>query len=140
MDIKASNRARKTGDDYLRLVRAHPLKKIRSKAELAAAIAALEPLALRGDLSQGEEDYREALAVFVHAYESEQSSLGREKKTPLERLKFLVDESGMSVNDLGKVLGSQPAASLVLSGKRDLSKANIRALADHFKLNPGHFI
>ncbi len=46
----------------------------------------------------------------------------------------------MNVSDLGKVLGNKTAASLVLSGKRELSKAHIRKLAARFKVDPGLFL
>jgi HTH-type transcriptional regulator / antitoxin HigA len=127
-------------DDYLRLVRELPLKQIRNRIQLHAALAMLTDLTLRAeDLSDGEEDYRDALAILVHEFESARSPL-QVRKTPLERLQFLVTESGMSVNDLGRIVGSQPMASLILSGNRELSKANIRALAAHFKVNPSYFL
>lgn len=46
--------------------------------------------------------------------------------SPLEILCFLVTESGMNTEALGKVLGNKTAASLVLNGTRELSKAHIR--------------
>ena len=42
-------------------------------------------------------------------------------------------ENGMTTADLGKVLGNKTAVSLVLNGKRELSKAHIRRLAARFK-------
>ena len=45
----------------------------------------------------------------------------------------------MTVADLGRVLGNKTAASLVLSGKRQLSKSHIRRLAARFKVEPGLF-
>ena len=42
---------------------------------------------------------------------------------------------------LAKLLGrSQPLVSLLLSGKRDLSKENVKKLAAHFKLDAGYFL
>ena len=46
----------------------------------------------------------------------------------------------MSVNDLGAVLGSQSLASMVLHGKRGISRANVMKLAQHFRVNPLLFI
>jgi HTH-type transcriptional regulator/antitoxin HigA len=62
------------------------------------------------------------------------------KQTPLEMLRFLVAEHAMNVAALGKVLGNKTAASLVLSGKRELSKSHIRRLAEYFKVDAGLFI
>jgi len=58
---------------------------------------------------------------------------------PIETLKFLMVESGMTVTALGKVLGSKSVASEVLRGKRSLSKANIAKLAAHFRLDVSAF-
>ena len=35
---------------------------------------------------------------------------------------------------------SQPLVSLMLNGKRELSKASIRKLAAHFRLEPSYFL
>ena len=127
-------------DDYLRLVRDFPLKPIRSPRELEAAIDKLTELTLGGEmLRAGEHDYRDALAILVAEYEQNHAGL-QLHTTPLQRLQFLVRESGMTVNQLGEIVGSQPMASLILSGKRELSKANIRAIAGYFKVNPGYFL
>jgi antitoxin component HigA of HigAB toxin-antitoxin module len=41
---------------------------------------------------------------------------------------------------LGELVGGRAQASLILNGKRELSKANIRALSDHFGLDAGYFL
>jgi antitoxin component HigA of HigAB toxin-antitoxin module len=41
---------------------------------------------------------------------------------------------------LGDVIGSRPAASMILKGERELSKSHIRRLAQHFKLDAGYFL
>ncbi len=47
----------------------------------------------------------------------------------------------MNGNDLGELLGSgKGMASLILNGKRELSKANIRVLADRFKVSAAAFL
>ena len=59
---------------------------------------------------------------------------------PIDRLKFLMRESGMNVCDLGRVIGIQPNASLTLSDKRSLSKGQILKLARHFAVSPALFM
>jgi antitoxin component HigA of HigAB toxin-antitoxin module len=52
-----------------------------------------------------------------------------------------MDQQGMNTTDLGKLLGSGPGqASLILNGKRELSKTNIRTLAERFKVSPALFL
>ena len=60
--------------------------------------------------------------------------------TELDLLRHLVEESGMSVVDLGRVLGSHATASLLLAGKRKMSKAVMLRLAEHFAIDPGLFL
>jgi len=50
------------------------------------------------------------------------------------------DRAAMKPIDLGKLVGGRAQASLILSGKRELSKATIRALADRFKVSPALFL
>jgi antitoxin component HigA of HigAB toxin-antitoxin module len=46
----------------------------------------------------------------------------------------------INVPDVGKLMGSQPLASLILAGKRQLSRDKAKLLAAHFGLEPGVFI
>jgi len=62
------------------------------------------------------------------------------KLVPLDRINFLMEERGMNVNDLGRVIGSQPNASLNLHGKRSMSKAQIPKLAKIFAVSAALFI
>ena len=59
---------------------------------------------------------------------------------PLEAVKYLMEESGMNRADLGRILGNRSLASQILKGNRELSKANIVALANHFHVGPGLFL
>ena len=140
----AENRRKKGGvdDAYLSLIQEYPLKELRSDRDLEAAQKVLAKLMLKPEeaLTVGESDYLGALSVLVRAYEERRFPVSREGRTPLERLKFLMETSGMSSSSLGDVIGSRPAASMVLKGERELSKAHIRKLAGHFKLDAGYFL
>ncbi len=46
----------------------------------------------------------------------------------------------MSASDLGRLLGARPLGSAILRRERQLSKANILKLADHFRVDPGLFL
>ena len=60
-------------------------------------------------------------------------------RSSLARLKSLMATAGLSPAGLGDIIGSRPAASMVLGGSRELSKAQIRKLAEHFKIDAGYF-
>ena len=74
------------------------------------------------------------------ACDDEHYQMGLGRKAPAETLKYLMDQSGMGVADVGRMIGSQPAASMVRHGRREPSKSQIRKLADHFKVEPGLFL
>lgn len=65
---------------------------------------------------------------------------GGRQTTPLEVLRHLMESRGMTPAQLGDVLGSRPAATMVLKGRRQLSKAHIRAVAAHFCVSPAVFL
>jgi HTH-type transcriptional regulator/antitoxin HigA len=130
-------------DSYLKLIRRFPLRPLRDAGDYEIAIGVAETLYLRGedDLDSGEHDYLDALDEFIAGYDRKHFSLGQDKRTPLERLKYILGESGTTASALREILGcSQSLVSMVLSGERDLSKDNIRALAAHFKIDAGVFL
>ena len=134
---------RAVADDYLKLIRQFPLREIRSDRELQQAHAILKPLFMRNErsLTPGESDYLGALTVLVHDYEARRYPMPPDMHTPLRRLNYLIEQGGMKTVDLMKLLGvSQSLVSLILRGKRELTKAHVLKLADHFKLNPSYFL
>ena len=60
--------------------------------------------------------------------------------TPLEILRHLMDLRGMTPADLGEIFGSRPAATMILKGRREMSKAHIRAAAAYFAVSPAVFL
>jgi HTH-type transcriptional regulator / antitoxin HigA len=134
---------RQVRDSYFELVRAFPLRPIRSERELDRAIAVL----LRLETSQpheqreaGERDYIEAMAMLIQRFEDGRRNAALPDLTCTDRLKFLMEQRGMNVSDLGRVIGSQPNASLILHGKRSMSKGQILKLARHFDVSPALFM
>jgi len=129
-------------EGYLDLVRSFPLRPLRSEREYDAALAVLDSLAVRpeGALSPGEQDYFETLTMLVEAYDREHYLAQTENADPLAMLKYLMQESGMTQAELGRLLGNRSLASQILLGYRQLSKTHIRKLADYFKVSPGLFL
>jgi HTH-type transcriptional regulator/antitoxin HigA len=127
---------------YLALIDLFPLRPLRSERDYDAAIAVLDTLAVRpeGSLERGEQDYFDTLTMLVEAYDQEHQDLEAEDRDPLAMLKYLMQESGMTQADLGRLLGNRALASLILNRHRRLSKSHIRKLADHFKVSPALFL
>jgi HTH-type transcriptional regulator/antitoxin HigA len=78
--------------------------------------------------------------MLVEAYDREHHDFDTAERDPLTMLKYLMQESGMSQADLGRLLGNRALASLILNGHRQLSKSHMRKLADHFKVSPALFL
>ena len=129
---------RRMPKDYAGLVRMLPPRPIHDKVDLANATEILDAMAGH-DLTADQEDYLDVLSDLVHKYEAAQEAALRAESTPVERLRFVVEQAGMSASDLGRLLGNRGLGSLVLRGQRQLSKTHIRILADHFRLDPGYF-
>ena len=128
---------------YLKLIAKFPLRPIRSEAEYKAALAVMERLAIRGedDIDEGERDYLDALDEFISAHDQNTWTDRAHRGSPRQRLRSLLKDSATTPADLQKILRcSHSLVSLLLSGKRELSKDNIRALAKHFKLSADYFL
>ena len=141
--MSAKTKSRKVEDDYFELVRAFPLRPIRGNAEYEQAGKVLNRLLGRpdGKLTDGERDYLDALVLLVEDYDRKHSRFVPVHHTPHDVLRHLAKEAGMGPTALGKVLGTTHAmASLMLHGKRGISAASARALADYFKVEAGMFI
>lgn len=127
---------------YSDLVRLFPLVPIKSERQYEAAVAFLQPLAVRDaeSFDQGEQAYLEALTQFVEDYEQRHYRIEAGNLGAVEALKYRMQVNDMKPADLGRLLGSRSVASQILSGKRGLSKSHIVALAERFKVEPGLFL
>lgn len=124
---------------YGELVARLPPRPIHDEVDLANAAEMIDRLA-GFDLNSDQEDYLEALSTFVEAYEAERFPIGDSRIEPLEALKALLAEHDMTASDLGRLLGNRTAGAALLAGRRSLSKAHIRKLAEYFKVEPGLFL
>lgn len=129
-------------DTYFELVNRFPLISIKDEKHYDEAVAFLKKLAVRdeGTLDAGEAAYLDALTLFVEDFQNKHHHITARRMSPLEALKYLMEESAMKPADLGRILGNRSLASQILKGHRELSKANIVTLARHFHVNPGLFL
>lgn len=128
-------------DTYFEWIKRFPLRKIRGDAEHSEARKIIRELLNRGDenLDQGEVDYLEALARFVEDYEKSRFKIMPDRPTPPQVLKHLMEARRLRPADLGALIG-ESTASMFLNGRRQLSKAHIRKLADYFGVSPALFL
>ena len=118
-----------------------PLRPIRNQRERERAMRIAGHLATFNEdsLPRGEQDYLDALTVFIEDHQR-RHPVKLPEVTPLAMLKHLMEERDMNISDLGRVIGSQSNASLILSGKREISRRVMRLLSKFFGVDPDVFV
>src|SRR4051794_3548150 len=106
--------------DYLKLVKEFPLRPLRNKSEHDGAMRIYSRFAGREALTPGQDDYIDALTHFIAEYEG-RAHRHVLKLTPIEALRFLMEENEMNTTALGAVVGSRGLASDLLHGNRGFS-------------------
>jgi HTH-type transcriptional regulator/antitoxin HigA len=120
-------RRAKPTDTYLDLVRRHPLRSIRTEADLDAAQAVIDDL-LRGELDEGGQAYLDALSDLVILYEREHHPVP--PLPPHELLAHLLAVRGMSQADLVRRTGlAKATVSDLVTGKRAFTVDQMHRMA-----------
>jgi antitoxin component HigA of HigAB toxin-antitoxin module len=101
----------------------------------AAAEATAVADALAGfPLNEEQEDYLEAVALFLEEYEGDCAP----RISGRQLLRQLCAANELSGADLSRILGaSRLLGSMLLRGDRNITADHARTLGKHFKLNPG---
>ena len=125
--------------DYRGLLSLHMLRPIHDKAEYENALEILDGMAGH-DLNPDQDDYFEALSLFVEAYESAHLP-GLPAKKGLSLLKHLLEENEMSAADLSRLLGADRSLGVrILNGERNLTVEHIKKLKARFHLPAETFL
>jgi HTH-type transcriptional regulator/antitoxin HigA len=120
------------------LARALP-RVIKTEEENHRMVAELESLDTHaGALTPEEENLAELMTLLVRHFEETKYPLGHAE--PLEALRILMEDRGLRQRDLVAVFGSSSVVSDVLNGKRSISKAHARRLAEFFHVPASLFI
>ena len=123
----------------MELIKQFPLRPLRNEKDYDVAVAILDTLVLR-DLREGERRYLLSLTCFVEDYDQKNRRPPGDELPVLARLKHLMSENNMTPADLGRVLGSASAASIILHGRRAISKSQIKKLSARFRLDAKFFL
>jgi len=110
---------------------------IHSDKQLAEYTDALFQLTAKAAPTNDEEEAIELLTLLIERYESEHYALP--DASPADVLRFLLDQSGLTQRDVAEELGSETTVSLVLSGKRQLTRDHIARLSQRFHVSPSVF-
>src|SRR5487761_2165711 len=117
---------------YAKLLAKSLPRPIRSEAEHARMTQVLFKLDERDDLSPEEEALAEVLTLLIEDYEEKHHPLPQ--VSPTESLRALMEDRGLKHMDIWPVLGNKGAATEILSGRRSISKAQAKRLAEFFRV------
>lgn len=101
------------------------LRVIKSEQDYEAALRRVASL-MDASAESPEGNELEVLATLVEAYESEHFPI--EPPSPIDAIKFRMEQGGLTQTDLVPFIGSRSRVSEVLAGKRALNLRMIRAL------------
>ena len=111
---------------------------IQNDREFDRMVARLEELDFaKRKLTPEEEALREILAALIEVYDDRFSL---PEQPPNEMVKHLMEQRGLKQADLVPVLGSRAQVSDLVNGKRGISKAQVKALAEYFGVSAELFI
>jgi HTH-type transcriptional regulator / antitoxin HigA len=115
------------------LARATP-KVIETEREYAGSLKEIEKLMDRAASRTAEEGALLALLVsLVQSYEEQRYAI--HKPSPVELLRYLMEKRGLKQADLVPVFGSSGYVSDVVNGRRGISKAHAKRLAEFFHVS-----
>jgi antitoxin component HigA of HigAB toxin-antitoxin module len=124
---------------FAELVRLFPPQAIQDEIGYANTQEMIDRLTSLAKLTAGQSEYLQTLTILFEAYENQHERIDTRDLSPTQVLRFLLQSNDMNASDLGRLLGNRELGAKILSGSRQLSKAHIRRLADHFKVDAGLF-
>ena len=125
-------------ESYAQLLALYQPKVIETEAENDLAIESALILEHKANRTREEDAILELLVTLIEKFENEQYPIP--SGTPHSMLLHLMEAGGIKQENLVGVIGSRGVVSEVVNGKRSISKAQAKALADFFSVDVGLFI
>lgn len=107
------------------------IKPIRNDQDLRQAFQRLEEI-FQAKPTTPEYDEMEILTTLIEVYENKHYPIG--PASPIEAIKFRMEQQGLSQRDLEPYIGTSGRVSEVLNGKRSLSLRMIKKLHDGLRI------
>ncbi len=124
--------------EYQRLLSGTLPSVVQTEAQNEAYLQQVTELLERGEsLNDAEREFLRLLTLLIEDFEEKNYILP--KASPVEVITFLMDQHGLKQSDLSDVFGTRSITSEILSGKRELNKAQIRRLCERFHVSPELF-
>lgn len=125
-------------EEYIRLFSEIVIKPIESEEELDRYVKLVEPYFFDKEKTPEEVAIYNLLTILIVEYEREHYP--EPELEPLEFLKGCMDLHDYKQKDLVGVIGSKGVVSEVINGKREISKAQAKALGQFFSVNYKNFL
>jgi HTH-type transcriptional regulator/antitoxin HigA len=125
--------------DYAGLIGFLMPRPISDNAELENATEIIDLMAGH-DLNKDQEDYLDLMSDLVDKYEAANNEVKYADLEPVDALRYLMQENGMSASAIGRLLGDRALGSRILNGQRSISKKHARLLAEQFAVNIAVFL
>lgn len=116
--------------EYGKLLAEYRPRSIHDEVENARAIAVLEALHAKRELTRAEEHLSDLFTALIRQYEDECYALPA--ASPREKLAELMAANDLKNRDLAEVVGSKGVLSEILSGRREISRNVAQRLAERF--------
>jgi len=123
---------------YAQLLAKYQPKVIETEAENDRTIAIAQELEHKANRTSAEDVILELLVTLIEKFEAEQYPIPQ--GTPLSILLHLIEANDIKQESLIGIIGSRGVVSEVINGKRSISKAQAKALAEFFSVDVGLFI
>lgn len=116
------------------------LKRVKVESLKATASSRRQRTSYEDQFNEDQGDY--FAVIFLVAFESSQrSQRDSNPRSPLEMLKYLLGENGMTAADLSRLLGmDRTLGAKILRGERNPTVPHLRIPAERFKVSPALFI
>jgi HTH-type transcriptional regulator/antitoxin HigA len=85
-------------------------------------------------LSANQELYLDTLSTLIDAYEHEHHPIETKGLSPIEALKFLMEEHDMNADDIGRLLGERTLGAKILCQRRKIGLKYARTTVKKFAI------
>lgn len=124
---------------YDKLIKLHVPRPIHDEVAYKNTVEVVDALAGQ-QVNEDQDDFLLVLSGLVERYESESLPV-RRPISGLSMLKYVLEENGLTGDDLASILGvDRSVAYRILKGERGLTTAHVKALRDRFGVGADLFV
>lgn len=111
---------------------------IETEEEYDRILQVVEELTFKKNRTTEEKALHKLLVILIEAYETQNYPM--EESAPHEILQHIMESSGTREIDLVGIIGSSNVVSEIVNGKREINKAQAKALSEYFKVSSSLFV